>query len=158
MANTVIWQNTYGIYASKKDITHGAVIECYTHIQAEPEKYEYCLSNGCFQQNNYDGGKPGTYYAKNNGGEILTFGLEQTIDVNGQLCEPGAINAIRLLNNEEVLFKPEEKVKVFLARNAQNGEVITQAQTEALTIDLTQNPDRSLAFDGDRSQFYIMEA
>lgn len=100
---------------------------------------------------------PTAYYIKNNYYKPETFELAQTVKVGKQVYEANPINAMTVLNNEQAYFIPSEKVKVFLAARAENGKVISIAQSQALLVDFTEKSERTITYDRNTSKFVIVD-
>lgn len=100
---------------------------------------------------------PTAYYIKNNYHKPETFGLAQSVKVGEKLYEANPINAMTVLNNEQAYFIPIEKIKAFLAARAENGKVISVAQSQVLLLDFTEKPEITITYDRSTSKFIVVE-
>lgn len=62
-----------------------------------------------------------------------------------------------ILNNEQAYFIPTEKIKVFIAAGAENGKVISVAQSQVLLLDFTEKPEITITYDRSTSKFIVVE-
>ena len=151
----VKWEEKYSVYASDTKITKGVVIERVAHKEAEKQDRQYLFKGGYFHENEYEGQDENSYYVRNEGGEMGTFGLAQTVRVKSDKVEIAPINAFSMLNNEDGYFTPIEKIKIFLSSDASNGKVISHAQSDALLVDFTERAERTVEYDPVKSVFRI---
>ncbi|UYI78105.1 MAG: hypothetical protein OGM09_13220 [Fusobacterium varium] len=156
--NKVTWENKYSVYVSETQKQSRAVIEKASWEEAEPKTKMYSFNNGYFMEEEFSGKSPPTaYYVKNNYYKPETFGLAQSVKVGEKLYEANPINAMTVLNNEQAYFIPVEKIKVFLAARAENGKVISVAQSQALLLDFTEKPEITITYDRSTSKFITVE-
>ena len=151
----VKWEEKYSVYASDTKITKGVVIERVAHKEAEKQDRQYLFKGGYFHENEYEGQDENSYYVRNEGGEMETFGLAQTVKVKSDKVDIAPINAFSMLNNEDGYFTPIEKIKIFLSSDASNGKVISHAQSDALLVDFTERAERTVEYDPVKSVFRI---
>lgn len=150
--NNVTWQEEYYVYASDVEKQSGAVIEKASYEEAEP------FDKGYFSASQFNGeAHPTAYFIKNGYDKPETFELAQTVKVGKQVYEANPINAMTVFNNEQAYFIPSEKVKVFLAARAENGKVISIAQSQALLVDFTEKSERTITYDRNTSKFVIVD-
>ena len=81
--------------------------------------------------------------------------ITQSVKVGEKLYEANPINAMTVSNDEQAYFIPIEKIKVFLAARAENGKVISVAQSQALLLDFTEKPETTITYDRNTSKFVI---
>ncbi|HBJ77639.1 MULTISPECIES: hypothetical protein [Fusobacterium] len=156
--NNVTWQEEYYVYASDVEKQSGAVIEKASYEEAEPKTKLYTFDKGYFSASQFNGeAHPTAYFIKNGYDKPETFGLAQTVKVGKQVYEANPINAMTVFNNEQAYFIPIEKVKVFLAARAENGKVISIAQSQALLVDFTEKSERTITYDRSTSKFVIVD-
>lgn len=155
--NKVSWKEEYFTYASDTERQSGAIIEKVSYQEAEPKTKLYRF-NGYFKTEQFNGGAHETaYYVKNDYSQPETFGLAQTVKIGEKVYEANPINAVTLFNNEQGYFIPVEKVKVFLAAQAENGKVISVAQSQALLVDFTEKAERKVTYDSSTSKFILAD-
>lgn len=156
--NKVTWENKYSVYVSETQKQSGAVIDKASWEEAEPKTKMYLFNDGYSMGEQFSGeAHPTAYYIKNNYYKPETFELAQTVKVGKQVYEANPINAMTVLNNEQAYFIPSEKVKVFLAARAENGKVISIAQSQALLVDFTEKSERTITYDRNTSKFVIVD-
>ncbi|MDH6457795.1 hypothetical protein M2102_001424 [Fusobacterium sp. PH5-7] len=156
--NSIIWESKYSVYISETKKKSGAVIEKASWEEAEPKTKIYSFNDGYFIEEQFSGeAHPTAYYIKNNYYKPETFGLAQSVKVGEKLYEANPINAMTILNNEKVYFIPTEKIKVFIAARAENGKVISVAQSQALLLDFTEKPEITITYDRSTSKFIVVE-
>lgn len=156
--NKVTWENKYSVYVSETQKQSGAVIDKASWEEAEPKTKMYLFNDGYFMGEQFSGeSHPTAYYVKNNYYKPETFGLAQSVKVGEKLYEANPINAMTVLNNEQAYFIPIEKIKVFLAARAENGKVISVAQSQALLLDFTEKSEITITYDRSTSKFIVVE-
>jgi hypothetical protein len=152
--NVVTWITDYYIYATTTAIQAGASITrtSLTGVPVQPA-YTYTLKQGAFATT--QGGPAGTFNACNEQGQMLGFGLSQKAMVNNVMTD-APLNVVPVLNNESVTFTPEETVSIFLSNVVNNGVVLSQVASNALSVVLTsQQPSASIGFDGGSNSFHL---
>lgn len=155
LQNSVSWIENYNIYATTTQLMAGATI-VQTSITGAPVQtgWTYTFAQGQFT--GATGGAAGTYTVTNEQGGMFNFGLSQQATVNNVVIN-APLNAIPILNNESASFTPEENVSIFLSNTVNNGVVLSQVASNALTVTLTsQNATVNIGFTDSTNTFYLM--
>lgn len=134
--NTIQWSDSYAVYAAKEKVQSGATINRLADTPATPKKI-YSFADGAFAS-----GKkashlgPGQYEINNDYGQEdwLTFGLAQSVQVNGTAFPDHPINAVVVPYKHTAVFTPHEKITVMLRASMQNSLVMSDVASEGLTL------------------------
>jgi hypothetical protein len=145
--NQVSWQNQYGVYASSTQVQNGATIFKTSAVNPASANVYYPFVNGTFNPPTTPGGGNNTYGITNSYSQPFTFGMAQSVTANGNAFEASPLNAVPVLSNQNALFTPIERVKVFLFANFDNGVIISNITSNALEVDLTQIANRTIKYD-----------
>lgn len=128
-SNTVTWEEKYGIYASSVAIVDGAEIQKISDTDAPEEETVTFMDSGVFSVPVRDSTlKKGEYCAINhyNTLTLLTFGMQQGVEVNSQSMPVKPINAVSVPKTDTAVFTPYEKVTAFLAAEIESSFIITK--------------------------------
>jgi hypothetical protein len=151
--NQVSWNAAYYAYATTSPLTPGTtIIKNSTSPQQAQTGTVYIFENGVFSaQNSSDD----SIFIRNLvAGPALSFGLEQPATVNNQQTT-SVVNAIRILNQQEGTFTPEENIYAFLTPVCAGGTVLAQIPQNALPVQLTsQSPAANVGYNG--SAFFLL--
>lgn len=136
--NTVTWEENYALYASTTQIEGGATIQKMSDEMAQ-EQMMYSFQSGNFgtpaPSSQLGEGQYGvdnqTPIAQANG---LTFGLAQSVQVNGTAYPNKPINADWVPSRHVATFVPYETIKVFMNNNIDDGMVVTEVFSPSLTL------------------------
>ncbi|EGG14369.1 hypothetical protein DFA_12141 [Cavenderia fasciculata] len=149
--NTLEWQEVYGLYSSSTQIQNGATISRLSNLKGASKTHQYPFNKaGFFDQANSVVVK--SYGLVNNYGESLTFGLTQTALVNGVQVD-GELNATTVLNNQSAEYTPIVTLSVYVAASLNNGSVISDITSQALTLTYTSDTDKSVFYDDNSNMF-----
>ncbi len=151
--NEVKWETQYGIYASTTEIKNGATIFKSSAENPVKTDFYYPFEYGRFKSPTRNIGDRNQYGIENNYSEKLTFGMAQSVTANGNKFEARPLNAVTVLRQETAVFTPIEIVKVFLHGEFDNGVIISEVKSNALEVNLTKNPIRTIAFNSATSSF-----
>lgn len=150
MGNNVSWNEEYEIYASATEMTGGATIKksSYHAAMCGIRKYIFNTS-GYFDEVSCTEDIKNAYYMENmyEKNQIMTFGLAQSANVNGKEKTLNPINAMPVAYNNRAHFIPIVRIKIFLAAQANDGKVISVSQSRTLTVDFTEQLERSVRYD-----------
>jgi len=155
--NLVSWMENYTIYATSTVLQSGATIS-QTSVTGAPVQtgWTYTFASGQFA--GAQGGAGSTYNMSNQQNGMFSFGLSQQAMVNNVPVN-APLNAMPVLYNEGASFTPEETVSIFLSSSSNNGVVLSQVASNALTVTLTsQNPNASIGFNDTTNSFYLQTA
>ncbi len=151
--NEVKWDVDYGIYVSENEVQNGASIyKCSTVNPAKAELLYPC-EWGTFGTPNSKLEEENTYGIKNQYSKKLTFGLAQSVTANGNKYTANPLNAVSVLSQETVIFTPYQKLKVFLHAEFDNGVVISDITSDALSVDLTKNSIQRIKYNKQMGTF-----
>lgn len=159
--NTVYWENTYAIYVSNSKVQSKATINKLSDKVAT-SGIQYDFANGTFgnpKQADIDI-QPNTYYVKHNAENYpaLTFGLAQSVVVNGEVKANNPINAVYIPYGQMVSMTPLEKIDVYLLNDITESTVITHVQSLALPVVYGEGKESyTVTYNGKTGQFYIAE-
>jgi len=151
--NSVSWIENYNLYATTTSLQAGATIK-QTSVTGVPVMtgWTYTFDKGQFT--GAQGGGAGTYNMTNQQHGMFSFGLSQEAIVNNVTVN-APLNAIPVLFNEAATFTPEEKVSIFLTNVLNNGVVLSQVASNALSITLTsQSPTANIGFNDATNVFF----
>lgn len=152
--NQLMWTENYYLYASTTVLQSGATISM-TSQTGEPaqEGWTYTFAQGQFIGVQ---GAGSTFNVSNQMQGALNFGLAQSATVNN-VTTMAPLNAIPVLPNEEGSFTPQEVISVFLSSYSNNGTVISQVASNALSVTLSsQSPTVNLGFDDSTNTFFTV--
>lgn len=155
VVNAVSWRQDYYIYSTTTVLQEGATIveTSRTSTPVQPG-WTYTFADGQFT--GATGGSPGAYHVYNGARTgSYSFGLALPAAVNGvSLAAP--LNAIPILYNQTGAFTPEVQVAIFLSSFENNGVVIGQVDSSALTLTLTsQSPTARIGFNDSTNTFFL---
>jgi hypothetical protein len=154
-SNNVSWIENYYMYASTTVLQSGATIQMTSQTGAPVQTgWLYTFASGMFT--GAQGGGADTFNLSNQMSNYnYGFGLAQYATVNNtQTFAP--LNAMPVLYNEDATFTPIETVSIFLSSYDNNGVVISQVASNALTVQLTsQNPVANVGFNDSNNTFYL---
>ena len=145
--NTVRWETEYGVYASDTEVQEGNIISILSAVNPAQGNVRYPFENGSFRA-------PETSVRNESEGE-LTFGLAQTVKANDTLPTLNPVNAVSVRTQQTAQFISTEKVKVFLSAEVDDGAVLSSVPDEALTVDLTGEPNQEIHYDGTEKRFVL---
>ncbi|MEO1339500.1 MAG: hypothetical protein AAFV29_27920 [Myxococcota bacterium] len=151
--NNVAWDENYSLYATTTQLKGGATIKM-TSSTVTPAQTGviYTLENGFFTSER--GGTADAFHGENQQGDGISFGLAQEATVNNTKVS-APLNAVQVLKNQKVQFVPEEPVSIYLSSYSDNGVVISQVASQALTVTLTsQSPEANIGFDNKTNTFF----
>lgn len=134
------WQESYYLYATNQSLEAGATIKQSAQTTNPAlSGYQYVFNAANLFVNPAPGFAQGSFNVNDQAGRNdWKFGLAQlaNISTNPRLTKPVPLNAVKVLNNEIVTFVPRAKVSVFLQSYDDNGIVISQVKSNALTVEL----------------------
>ncbi len=136
--NTVVWEEEYALYSSTTEIQSGATIQKMSD-EAASEQMMYDFQNGNFGiPSPSDKLSKGMYGATNktpiDQAIGLTFGLAQSVQVNGTAQPNKPINADWVPSQHVTTFTPYEKILLFLDSEINDGMVVTDIFSNELTL------------------------
>jgi hypothetical protein len=155
--NCVEWTEEYALYASTNETQNGAKIlkmsDCIAQAQVNAiftkgwfSDFESCaLPANTFKVTN-----------KHVDNRVLTFGLAQSVLVNGTSFDNHPLNAVPVALNHSATMSPIERISVYLAANLDSSTVLTEV--DSLRLDLTYSGDvneLSITYDPNSGSFHI---
>lgn len=150
--NIITWETEYGVYASSTTVQNGAQIQRTSLVGTAVTGTLNPFEEGTFRSP-ISGGKANAYSIVNKFGKQFTFGLTQTVHVNGEQFAGSPLNAVTALNQQTAIFEPVEKVAIFLEAQFNNGVVISDILSNGLTLDFTHTPELTIRYDESVGQF-----
>lgn len=154
-SNTITWDENYGVYASTSLVEAGATIVKTSFVNPASSGVTYPFENGAFDAAKGDLTDPNSYGIENDTTGVLTFGLAQSVTANGTPFDTNPLNAVSVLTSESAIFTPIEKLQVFLHAVYNNGVVISDVDSPALTVDLTGTTKVIIHYDGTSGHFMV---
>ena len=148
-ANTVAWEEIYGLYASYTELQGKATIVKSSYTLAS-DKNTYPFESGVFSAPTSDPSlSDNTYEIANKMQEYnsLTFGLAQNVVANGISYQGNPINAQSVLPNQTASFTPHERISIFMESDIDNGVVISRVKGTSLDIDFTSKSEITIRYD-----------
>lgn len=135
-ANTLSWQEQYGIYVSTASVKSGAKLEklSSTGIPAASNKL-YVLNESGAISAPASGGKPNSFSLLNNYSkqDVMTVGLYQDATVNGTEIAGNAISAAGVLLASTAEMTPYTTLYVWLQSDIKSNTVVTTV-TSPMTL------------------------
>ena len=125
--NAVTWdEQNYSVYASMTSDSGGGVVTSFTEQAAQPTQNYTFDQSGAFSQPSAVPIGPAAYQVTNqfSASPGLTFGLVQTVSVNGTAMEKSLLNAQFVPMGQHAIFRPTTQLTIFLASNVAAGEII----------------------------------
>ncbi|AGA27234.1 hypothetical protein [Singulisphaera acidiphila] len=151
--NEITWIENYFLYATTTVLQSGATISMTSQTNdAIQAGWLYTFAQGQFT------GASGTGSTFNLSNQMpnlpFSFGLAQQATVNS-VKTFAPLNAVPVLYNEQASFTPQEQVSIFLSSYSNNGSVISQVASTALTVMLSsQNPTVNVGFNDSNNTFF----
>ncbi len=158
-SNSITWTETYSVYASATNIEDGATIVTESTAPAAGGS-TYSFESGQFAAE-VPGISDSDYAVVDNdadivinGVEMITSGLYQGAVVNGN-SSSSPLNAVPVLYNETATFTPIETIQIFLSSYDNNGMVISEVASDALTVTYTTDLVQQIYFDDATNTFQM---
>ena len=125
--NVLKWVNHYGVYASTCKISQGSEIIQRSSIGAAMYRLYTLQANGGFSSS-VSGGSADTFTVYNNYTvkKVMTIGLYQHANVNGDEVLGNAISAAPVMTGHTASITPNEHVYIWLQSNIKSNTVITK--------------------------------
>ncbi|MGV8835316.1 hypothetical protein [Cellvibrio sp.] len=131
-ANTLSWEEQYGIYVSTASVTGGAKLEklSSTGIPAASNKL-YTLTGSGVISNPDTGGEAGSFSLLNsyNKQDLMTVGLYQDATVNGTAIAGNAISAAGVMLASTAVMTPYTTLYVWLHSEIESNTVVTKVNS-----------------------------
>ncbi|MDR0858701.1 MAG: hypothetical protein LBN97_06715 [Oscillospiraceae bacterium] len=134
--NTVDWETDFALYAATGEIQGGAKIAKLSDCSGQTQ-INATFANGYFSSSQPDNQiGPNSYEITNSDKDnaLLTFGLAQSISVNGTAYDEHPINAILVPRGNSAVMTPIEKIDVFLESNIESSTVLSRIYTKCITL------------------------
>jgi hypothetical protein len=130
LANTMTWEESYGIYASNTEIVNGALL---TQMSQTPypavADATYSLNPAGFFGPPASGGVPNSYSAENEYDNLpkgyLTMGLYQDASVNGVPVHGNAVSAAPVIYQSTAVMTPFTTVYLWIQSSVVSNTVVT---------------------------------
>ena len=136
-ANSVSWQDSYTMYASRTQLEGNATINMMSQAPAGQTQSLPFTNEGSFQAADPTIVLPSDTYGVENQyttAPFLVFGLAQEANVTGTSSPASPINASVVPMNQRATFQPLDVVTVFLQANTSNGMVINTVTGQPITL------------------------
>lgn len=130
LANTMTWEEQYGIYASNADIVNGATLTQMSKSSFPAvEDMIYPLTPAGFFGPPTSGGDPNSFSAQNGYNNLpkgyLTMGLFQDANVNGSLVSGNAVSAAPVIYNSTATMTPYTTIYLWIQSQVLSNTVVT---------------------------------
>lgn len=158
MNNTVEWETQFALYASNTEIQNGASINKLSDIAASTQTL-YQFEEGIFQKPvSVSTISPNTYALRHGmtGYPVLTFGLAQSVVVNGEGFANHPINAVYVPFGQAATMTPVERLDIYLKNDLISSTVVSHIMSEKLTISYTEETEHTVAYNGETGAFYLV--
>ncbi|MDR2888246.1 MAG: hypothetical protein LBV33_00170 [Lachnospiraceae bacterium] len=157
MFNTIDWENNFAVYSSSSEIQGGAVINKLSDKEAAT-KIRYDFEDGYFR-NAVPANDLGnnTYAIRNQmtGYDALTFGLAQSVVVNGIAFANHPINAVSVPFGQSADMTPIEKIDIYLRGDINDGTIVSHVMSVSLPVEYEgMDTEHTVAYDGLIGKFY----
>ncbi len=156
MENTIDWSEDFAIYASSTNIENGATINKLSDKDAAT-KIQYQFLDGIFQNATPQASLgDNTYSLSNQMSDYagLTFGLAQSVNVNGEAFVNHPINALYLPYGQNVNMTPIEKIDIYLKSDVEEGTVISHISSVVMPVEYTEAESvHSILYSGAAGKF-----
>lgn len=150
--NVLNWTSQYGLFASSAPVRFDKVLQpTSTQHNAEPG-ITYPFENGSFSPPESKS-SPKNYSVENRMPDNLTFGLVQTVELNGETHGSSLVSASRIPTRSDEEFMPAERVFLFLMENAETGMMILTNRSQGLEVKLTSKREQVVHYDGEEGEF-----
>ncbi|MDR1184531.1 MAG: hypothetical protein LBK67_07020 [Coriobacteriales bacterium] len=155
--NTVEWGGDFVLYASSGETQGGATISKLSERLGQCET-DAIFDNGYFsvvRPNSAIG--PNSYEVTNNDRDDakLTFGLAQSVSVNGTAFVNHPINAVIVPRGHSAVLTPVEEIDVFLEANIDNSTVLSRIDSKSISLRYTGDTvELSIRYDPINGVFY----
>ena len=97
------------------------------------------------------------YGIENKYSQQFTFGMAQSVTVNGNKFDAAPLNSVTVLSKQTAIFNPIEKVTVFLHSKFSNGMIIIDISGKSLEVDLTSKSSVAIHYDQGSGKFVMGE-
>lgn len=156
-ANTLNWEENYGIYASTSVVANGATLTqlSSTGIPAVGNKL-YTLEPSGAMQGPVSGGSPDSYSLLNNYAikDFLTVGLYQDANVNGTQIIGNALSAAPVLLKSTATMTPFTTVYIWLQSQVVSNTVVTSVTSPMTQLRFGGGVNNiSVAYDSSSGKF-----
>lgn len=159
IANTVTWEEKYGIYASNAEIQNGARLTqmSQTEFPAQDGRRYTLQPAGAFGSSE-PGGTAGSYTATNEYDNLpkglLTFGLFQDAEVNGASMDGNAVSAAPVPYRSTAVMTPYTTVYLWIQSQVQSNTVVTVVTSPMTQVTFGGSvAEISLAYDATTGTF-----
>lgn len=157
--NTITWEEQYGIYASNAEIQNGAQLNqiSQTEFPAQDGRRYTMGASGAFGSSQ-PGGTPNAYTATNEYNNLprglLTFGLFQNANVNGDDAVGNAVSAAAVPFNSTAVMTPFTTVYLWIQSQVKSNTVVTTVTSPMTKATFGgSTPQISLKYDAQTGTF-----
>jgi hypothetical protein len=159
LANTVTWQESYGIYASSAEIVNGAQL---TQMSQTPYPAHadatYALNPAGFFGPPCSGGVRNAYSAVNeydnrSGKGYLTMGLYQDASVNGVPAQGNAVSAAPVIYRSTAVMTPFTTVYLWIQSATMSNTIVTRVTSPVTKVTFGPVTDAALRYDASSGIF-----
>ncbi|MDR2359938.1 MAG: hypothetical protein LBD85_01480 [Oscillospiraceae bacterium] len=159
--NTIDWENDFALYASTGETQSGATITKLSDCEGQ------CRTNAIFNKGYFSSIVPdstigaNSYEATNKDFDVtaLTFGLAQSVSVNGTAFDNHPINAILVPRGHNAVMTPVERIDVFLEAEIDSSTILSRIDSRSLALTYADGTDElSIAYNTEIGEFYELKA
>jgi hypothetical protein len=156
-ANTITWQEEYGIYASTSAVVNGARLNQLSSVPVGAIQNKlYTLESNATISGPASGGHPNSYTLENKFDQkpYMTVGLFQDANVNGTEIAGNAISAVPVLLASTASMTPYTTVYIWLQASVISNTVVTNVTSPMTALKFGGGVDTiSVAYDSATGKF-----
>ncbi|MDR1649170.1 MAG: hypothetical protein LBR71_02825 [Synergistaceae bacterium] len=155
--NTVDWETRFSLYASTSEVQGGAKISKLSTHDGQTQ-LNTIFDRGYFSATEPDDSINSSSYKvtnRNSDEKMLTFGLAQSVSVNGTAYMDNPVNAILVPRGQSAVMTPIERIDVFLEANIDSSTVLTRIDSRSLALTYGEGAKEfSLSYDSVNGVFF----
>lgn len=156
-ANTLSWEEKYGIYASTSQIKNGARLSQLSSVPEAIQNKLYTLESNSTISEPATGGAADSYALENKYSEKLsmTVGLFQNANVNGTEIKGNAVSAAPVLLASTAIMTPYTTVYIWLQSSVKSNTVVTTVTSPMTSLKFGGGVNTiSIAYDSLTGKFF----
>ncbi|SFW62792.1 hypothetical protein SAMN02927921_02817 [Sinomicrobium oceani] len=156
-ANTLSWDEEYGIYASTSEVTNGAKLVQLSSVDVgAPMNKLFTLQPSAVISGPADGGTKDAFSLLNKYDQksLMTVGLYQNANVNGTDIIGNAISAVPTLLSSTAVMTPYTTVYIWLQSQVKSNSVVTTVTSPMTELKFGGGTNRiSVKYDSQSGKF-----
>lgn len=159
IANSISWEEEYGIYASNAELVGGASLNQISTVPSPAAfgKLYTFLAHGSFSPPG-PGGQPDSFSVLNSYNNLpkgyLTVGLYQDAKVDGQLLQGNAVSAAQVMYKSTAIITPYTTVYLWTQSQVKSNTVVTNVTSVQTKVSFGGGASTvSLTYDSSTGKF-----